>query len=58
MKTYARVIGWEANYYGSEWHEVTAEGVRRFPSGLHAVVTINGKTVKAKDCEIVTVFTK
>lgn len=59
MKTYARYIHTAdlvAKVIGNEWYEVTAEYIKRYPSGYRTVVVINGLTVKADHCEIVQVF--
>lgn len=61
MKTYARYIytcDMTAKKVGNEWHEVTNEKMEYRPSGRHLCVTINGVSVKAEHCEIVTVFDK
>lgn len=59
LKTYARykyTKDLTAKMVGNEWHEVTKEEMRYYPSGRKNTVVINGVAVKADHCEIVQVF--
>lgn len=61
MKTYARYIPideWDRQHRDCAWYEVTKEKTFKSAGGYNDYVVINGKAVKAKQCEIIQVFEK
>ena len=58
IKTYARYRYHDGtvNLIGNDWHEITEEKTKYFPSGRHNVVMIKGIAIKARDCEIVQII--